>query len=733
VLVKKVAGLVCTVLAASSLVSSASAAPIRTDVRSQVEASESLRSTTPSRVPGEVVVRYEAGTSPATRADLRDDVEAESVERLELARTEVLEVAPGAVEETIAELSAAPGVAFAEPNFIYTASAAPNDPRYAQEWGLNNTGQSISGSSGTADADIDAPEAWEYTTGSSDVVVAVIDTGVAMNHPDLANNIWINPGESGEGKESNNVDDDGNGKKDDWRGWDFVDSDNTPRDLYGHGTHVAGTVGATGNDGFGVTGVAWDVSLMPLRVLGADGSGTTADVASAISYAAQNGADIINLSLGGADFSLSVSNAIAAATGSLVVAAAGNDGRNVDVTASYPCNYASANIVCVGASDFNDTLAGYSNYGVVNVDLVAPGTRVISAVPPFQRPLSEGFESDLSEWTTGGVGTAWSRDVDTLGYFAADSVGGNYQANSDSWLATAEPTDLSGQESCRLAYYFSLQTERNADYFYVDVSTDGTTWTNVGGWTGSTDGDWLSAGHDLSAYDGASLDVRFRLNSNGLLNFNGASIDDVEIRCLRTSYIGNEFSYYSGTSMAAPHVAGAAALMLTAAPDATPAALKASLLSSVDAVSNLTGKSVTGGRLNLQKAILAIAPGVTPTEDPSPSASPTIEPSPDAEPTPPIEDPVVVEHPRTVTLRLKGHLKVSGRVSDGVVACAAGVQVQIRRNGVVLKTLVTDAAGLFSSKVRDRRGRYVAKVLPLQLPGQTCLGDSSPVKRHRHG
>lgn len=757
---KRILGLGITLaLTASSLMpSSAIARPQKADRKTQVAAASRLDPTrTPNRVPGEVVVRYKNATDATERAELREEVASRGTERLALARTEVLEVPNGTVDDAIAELESSPDVAFAEPNFYYQAALTPNDSRYSQEWGLHNTGQSIAGSSGTSDADIDAPEAWEQTTGDPNVVVAIIDTGVDRNHPDLQSNMWTNAGESGGGKETNGVDDDSNGKVDDWRGWDFVDGDNNPSDLYGHGTHVAGTVGASGNDGQGITGVAWDVSLMSLRVLDAEGSGSTSDVASAIAYAASKGADVINLSLGGPDFSLSVSNAISAASNSLVAAAAGNAGQNVDLgtTPSYPCNYELANIVCVGATDYNDNLAGYSNYGALKVDLAAPGSRVLSAVPPFQRPLRETFETDIAgRWIAGGVGTQWSQTSDSFGGFVTDSAGGLYQANTDSWLAMAAPVSLAGQESCRLSYAFSLDTENNGDFLDVEGSTDGTNWSFIGGWTGSTGGDWLSGGHDISAFDGGPTYIRFRLRSNALLEYDGASVDQVEVRCLGTTYSGGEYSYFSGTSMATPHVAGAAALIISAAPASTIAEVRNALLNGTDQLNSLATKVATGGRLNAAKALGLLVssgeplPEVTPlpggggggsggspAPTTSPSPTPTATTTPEPEPTiTPIDPPIGIDHERQVGFRLRGHLRIEGQLSvaDGFTSCLANVVVKIKRNGRLLKSVTTDGAGVFVTRLRDREGRYVVRAPGFDVPEGRCLGTTSTVRRHRH-
>ncbi|HEV3473267.1 MAG TPA: S8 family serine peptidase, partial [Actinomycetota bacterium] len=196
--------------------------------------------------------------SRAEAAAVRAENDAELVERA-TDRVDVVEV-DGSLTAAADAIADDPSVAFVEPNYIYRAAGLPNDPYFSSQWGLNNTGQSIVGSPGIADADIDAPEAWDVTTGSDAVIVAVADTGAALNHPDLAGNIWTNRGETGGGKETNRVDDDGNGYVDDWRGWDFINNDNDPFDDHMHGTHVAGTIGAQGSNGIGVTGVNWNVT-----------------------------------------------------------------------------------------------------------------------------------------------------------------------------------------------------------------------------------------------------------------------------------------------------------------------------------------------------------------------------------------------------------------------------------------------------------------------------------------
>jgi subtilisin family serine protease len=286
--------------------------------------------------------------------------------------------APGTAAAEIRGWAATAGVRSVEPDAILTGAALPNDPSFSRLWGLHNTGQT----GGLADADLDAPEAWDVTTGSRSVVVAVVDTGIDYRHPDLAANMWRNPGEvAGDG-----IDNDRNGFVDDVHGWDFANNDADPFDDEGHGTHVAGTIGAVGNNGVGVTGVAWNVSLMGLKFLGADGSGTTSAAIAALNYATRMrrdfGVNVVatNNSWGGGGASTALRDAVVAGetAGIVCVAAAGNETANNDSTPSFPGNYAT---LSVAATDASNRLASFSNYGATTVDVAAPGVGIYSTVP----------------------------------------------------------------------------------------------------------------------------------------------------------------------------------------------------------------------------------------------------------------------------------------------------------------------------------------------------------------
>lgn len=285
------------------------------------------------------------------------------------------------VSEALARLTTSSVIAYAEPDFIVRTDARiPSDPHFGRLWGLHNTGQE----GGQPDADIDAPEAWEIATGSHAVKVGVIDSGMDYNHPDLTSNIWSNPGET-----INGVDDDRNGFVDDQLGWDFYNDDNDPRDmsLFSHGTHVAGTIGALANNSRGVVGVAWNVSMVPLRFLGSSGTGgTVSDAVDAIRYATMIGVHLTSNSWGAslpAPGPQLLREAIedANAHGILFVAAAGNSRRNTDAVPHYPSAFDGANIISVAATDRRDILAGFSNFGATTVDLAAPGVEILSTAP----------------------------------------------------------------------------------------------------------------------------------------------------------------------------------------------------------------------------------------------------------------------------------------------------------------------------------------------------------------
>jgi len=349
----------------------------------------------------------------------------------------VVHVAPEQTLQTIAALNARPDVLYAEPDYVRYIERTPNEAEFANMWSLRNTGQPITvdfvthsfnpGCSsppctfvpGNAGADISATQAWDITTGSRNIVVGIVDTGVDINHPDLAANVWTNPGEvAGDG-----VDNDGDGFVDDVHGWDFTaDANGTPcgtdagadaspgcgnnsvfdgqgyptDDTDAHGTHVSGTIGAVGNNGVGTVGINWQVTILPLKFIDASGSGDSINAIRAEAYAkalrdkyvATNGAQganvrVLNNSYGGGGFSQAEQDSIRAVgdSGILFVVAAGNDASNNDIFPTFPANYGAPNIISVAATERHDALSSFSDFGTRTVHVAAPGSFILSTTP----------------------------------------------------------------------------------------------------------------------------------------------------------------------------------------------------------------------------------------------------------------------------------------------------------------------------------------------------------------
>lgn len=552
-------------------------------------------------VDGEVLVKYRESTAAQQALHYRSMWRMNHVRTLKRSGIRKVRLPEEmTVAQAVALYRSDPDVVFAEPNYRYRLQAVPNDSMMDQLWGLVN---------------MDADLAWDLETGSSDIVVAVVDSGIDPAHPDLAANIWTNLGEIAD----NGVDDDNNGYVDDVNGWDFADDDNHPNDPtdnYGHGTHVAGIIGAVGDNATGIVGVNWQVSIMPLRFISAADYGTTADAIAAIEYAMDNGADIINLSWGGPGESVGLKNIIddAGAGGALVVCAAGNAGSDLDDVPTYPASFTSANILSVAASNAGDDPAWWTNYSDSQVDVAAPGTNVYSTVPDRQILSSENFD-DLDAWTFGGVGSAWGHESIPGVTVLTESPGADYTDDMNAW-ARMEPFDLTGRTGARLDFTITGTTSGSGDRLYVEASTDGSTWDTL--WIGLDDGPVAAvtgtigssqlAVIDLKAYDGkGSVYMRFRFVSDDSGTADGYLIDNLAVTCADTTHGADAYQYYSGTSMSAAYASGAAALIMAQKPTLTPTEVRLVIESTVDRKAALTGYVATGGRINLYSALVSMA------------------------------------------------------------------------------------------------------------------------------
>ena len=322
---------------------------------------------------GELLVKFKNGTASASAAEAGDEIGAVVLERFPEIKWQRIKLPAGlSLEQALLRWKNMPGVEAVQPNYYYRLAATPNDARFSELYGMSK---------------ISAPAAWELTTGSSNTVVAVIDTGIKYDHADLASNMWVNPNEI----KGNGIDDDGNGFVDDFYGYDFFFNDSDPLDEHGHGTHVAGTIGAVGNNNIGVAGVNWNVRIMAIKIYDSDGFGTTsAMLINAYNYVRMmknRGVNIrvTNNSYSGCDEACDYDQATKDAldamgdAGILNVFAAGNDARNVDTaTPAFPASYTSPSILSAAASTQTDDRAGFSNFGATGVDLAAPGTGILS-------------------------------------------------------------------------------------------------------------------------------------------------------------------------------------------------------------------------------------------------------------------------------------------------------------------------------------------------------------------
>ncbi|MBL9205928.1 MAG: S8 family serine peptidase [Opitutaceae bacterium] len=558
-------------------------------------------------VPGEVLVKYKEGTSDVDREGFEKKEKLTLIVLIKSVKVRLYRLPEGVtVDDAIKAFSSLQIIEYAEPNFIRKPQAF-NDPRYNEQWYLHNSGQEVNGMVGPAGVDIRWPEAMGIFTGTKDVVVAVVDSGVAVTHRELLPNTWFNlPEVDG----SPGVDDDGNGRIDDRYGYDFFDNDTSPFDENFHGTLVASVIAAQGNNALGVVGVCPRAKVMAIRIFSQFGEsqlpsfGKASDLAQSLEYARLSNARIVNLSLGGGGFSLLELSMVRALRdeGILVIASAGNDRADNDQQLFYPASYDSANIIAVAAQDRSGGLASFSNFGRTQVDIAAPGTEILGADVSREVIYAADFRANAAGWTTGAHPGNLSSKVWTLlsdGKLADNPTGTSYDPNSNTYVTS--PRIAFGATGSRLSFEaaYSLWDDR----VEVSISVDGLPWERLETIEGFSFGKRAFA-LDLARFDGRVGYIRFTLISNGFVQGSGIQISTFTVKSIKVLNPDNpEFNFNEGTSFSAPMVSGVAALIMSQRPDIHAAAVRNAILSTARPVQALAGKVVTGGMLDAEAAL----------------------------------------------------------------------------------------------------------------------------------
>ncbi len=539
-------------------------------------------------VPDEILVRFKDASIRTASIGERSGEEIETLEPAGLSRIRLRE--GQSVEDALAEYGGDPNVEHVQPNFIYQLKALPNDSLFGQLWGLRNTGQRVvsnpptqigdaisTANPGTPGMDMSLEKAWDVITDCSSVVVGVIDSGISYNHQDLAANLWSDAA--------------GN------HGRNFLDSNNDPLDLNGHGTHVAGTIGAVGNNGIGTAGVCWKAKIMSLRTCDATGTCTTANNVSALDYAIANQVKVINMSLGGRGLDPAFSDAVLRANTAdiVVVVAAGNEGANNDTTPSYPCNFPHPNIVCVAALDQSYGLASFSNYGATTVHLGGPGVNVVSTWAGSSTTIDDNFHS--GGWFTSG---GWVYQQRTIQGRAVDLL----LDPSTFPSGTFHDGDLVykqfslGSARVALLNVAAQVTLGSGNFFDIRMQGSGgnpfPSGTRLLHGSGSTPGIIAFPTLNISQC-GATCSIGFQLLGTPPVT-GGAAIVGFSITTLTLNNV--TYKINAGTSMATPHVAGLATMLRAYNPSFTVADVVNAIKNGGTTVAALAGKTTTGKAAN---------------------------------------------------------------------------------------------------------------------------------------
>ena len=498
--------------------------------------------------------------------------------------------------ELLERLKKSPEVDQVSLNYRRRVLTLPNDPLYSTQWYAEK---------------IEAPEAWSITRGSREVVVMVLDSGIEPSHQDLKKNLWSNPDDP-----PNGYDDDKNGYVDDTHGIDAISNTGMVFDGEGHGTHVAGTIGAEGNNGKGIAGMNWQVSLVSCRFIDATGYGSDSDAITCLDYAAalkRKGVNIvaINASWGGYQDDPLLKEAIERTTalGIALIAAAGNEMNNNDAVPMYPASYQIPGVVSVASFGKSGRLSYFSNTGPGLVDLAAPGEQIVSTYQGIDYSPEEGdlfydpCNSNWSKWNRTGSWQVTGENSHDGGMAWSDSPYGDYQDNCRSTITSPEINLSMAPGNCVVGFWAKTSLENGYDYLLVQVSRDNFKWTTIGALTGTTLAWKKYAFYIPEQLKSRTLRIRFKMFTDESMHYDGVYLDDIGINC--GDYTGDEYKTLSGTSMATPVVTGALALLAARYPDEPVNSLIARLLSGVDKDQRFSEVTSSGGTLNLRGALEA--------------------------------------------------------------------------------------------------------------------------------
>ncbi|CAA6819077.1 MAG: Unknown protein [uncultured Sulfurovum sp.] len=543
-------------------------------------------------------------------------------------------------EELVAEAKKIEGVVSVEVDQIVRINSLPNDAEFSKLWGLHNEGTYY----GVADTDIDAPEAWKMHRGSKNVVVGITDGGIDYRHEDLVNNVWVNPNEIA----GNGIDDDNNGYVDDVYGIDTINHDSDPfDDKQDHGTHVSGIIGAEGNNSVGVVGVNWNTSMASCKFIDNQGYGYLSGAAECVNYftdlKVNRGINIVvtNNSWGDeTEFSPIGYHLISLAgqAGILFVTSAGNNKKDIDVTPRYPEAFDLDTIITVAETNVYDDLSDYSNYGVQNVDLAAPGRVILSTtasnpnqcIPNDNQVFfTENFENNLSNWKlyssaltddeNGDLPSEHLKIDDSEAYSGNASLADTLNETYSNYLyqtvqskeGLLDFSSVSKEEVVCVSFKVKGETEEVHDHFGIfatfnndinhSIGVKGSSLVEI---SGNYD-EWTEVSAQLPpSFFEQNLSLIFTRINNIKNAFAGYNIDDIKISTGTLSPIpSHAYDIRGGTSGASAYVTGAIALLASAHPDKTALELKEIILNSVDKLDSLNGLVATGGRLNLHKML----------------------------------------------------------------------------------------------------------------------------------